>query len=68
MGISNSYMSLGRIIGPLWAGKSLDLDIHYPFLTGAVIMLIAFTASIYYLTYDDHVVVNQPAQQDFPVE
>ncbi len=68
MGISNSYMSLGRIIGPLWAGKSLDLDIHYPFLTGAVIMLIAFTASMFYLTYDDHVVVNQPAQQDFPVE
>ena len=68
MGISNSYMSLGRIIGPLWAGKSLDLDIHYPFLTGAVIMLIAFTASMFYLTYDDHIVVNQPAQQDFPVE
>ncbi len=49
MGISNSYMSLGRILGPLWAGNALDIDLHYPFLTGALIMLIAFTASLFYL-------------------
>jgi DHA1 family multidrug resistance protein-like MFS transporter len=68
MGMSNSYMSLGRIIGPLWAGKSLDLDIHYPFLTGAVIMLIAFAASIFYLSSKDHVVMSQPMQQDLPTK
>ena len=52
MGISNSYMSLGRIVGPLWAGHALDLDIHFPFLTGAAIMLIAFLASLRFLPGD----------------
>jgi DHA1 family multidrug resistance protein-like MFS transporter len=49
MGLSNSYMSLGRILGPLWAGNVLDIDLHYPFITGAVIMLIAFIASLFFL-------------------
>jgi DHA1 family multidrug resistance protein-like MFS transporter len=49
MGLSNSYMSLGRIIGPLWAGNVLDLNLNYPFITGALIMLAAGVAGIYYL-------------------
>lgn len=59
MGISNAYMSLGRIFGPLWAGKALDLDIHYPFLTGAAIMLITFTASLIYLKREDEFMTTQ---------
>ncbi|RJP49612.1 MAG: MFS transporter [Anaerolineaceae bacterium] len=49
MGLSNAFMSLGRIVGPLWAGYVLDLDLHFPFLTGAIIMLIAGLASLHYL-------------------
>jgi DHA1 family multidrug resistance protein-like MFS transporter len=49
MGLSNAFMSLGRILGPLWAGNALDLDLHYPFITGALIMLIAFVASLFFL-------------------
>jgi DHA1 family multidrug resistance protein-like MFS transporter len=49
MGLSNAYMSLGRIVGPLWAGKALDINLGYPFITGAAIMLLAFIASLFYL-------------------
>jgi MFS transporter, DHA1 family, multidrug resistance protein len=49
MGLNNSYMSLGRIIGPLWAGAVLDINVLYPFTTGAIIMLIGFIASLYFL-------------------
>lgn len=45
MGLNNAYMSLGRVFGPLWAGSMLELNLNYPFLTGAAIMLLAFLAS-----------------------
>ncbi len=46
MGLSNSFMSLGRIIGPLWAGFLYDINMIYPYLSGAVIMLIGFFISL----------------------
>ncbi|MBN1439129.1 MAG: MFS transporter [Anaerolineales bacterium] len=46
MGLSNSAMSLGRIAGPLWAGLAFDLDIHYPYLSGAGILFVGFLASL----------------------
>jgi DHA1 family multidrug resistance protein-like MFS transporter len=49
MGLSNAAMSLGRIVGPLWAGVAMDLDIHLPFLGGAGVMLIAFVATMHFL-------------------
>jgi DHA1 family multidrug resistance protein-like MFS transporter len=49
MGLSNAFMSLGRIAGPLWAGNALDINLSYPFVTGAAIMLVAFVASLFYL-------------------
>jgi DHA1 family multidrug resistance protein-like MFS transporter len=49
MGLNNSFMSLGRIIGPLWAGTVLDINLNYPFLTGAVIMLVAYLTSLKFL-------------------
>jgi DHA1 family multidrug resistance protein-like MFS transporter len=51
MGLSNAYMSLGRIVGPLWAGNVLDLNLSYPFVTGAIIMLVAGVASMFYLSH-----------------
>ncbi|CAG0933396.1 Tetracycline resistance protein, class B [Thermoflexales bacterium] len=42
MGLSNSAVSLGRVIGPLWAGAAFDLNLNYPYLSGAVILLIGF--------------------------
>ncbi|MCJ7703738.1 MAG: MFS transporter [Anaerolineales bacterium] len=42
MGWSNAFMSLGRIIGPLWAGFVFDVNIEYPYISGAVIMFVGF--------------------------
>ncbi len=49
MGLTNSYMSLGRVMGPLWAGVVLDFDLRYPFFTGAIIMFLGFIASLFFL-------------------
>lgn len=46
MGVAESYMSLGRIAGPLWGGMIFDVNIYYPFLSGIIILFIAFLASL----------------------
>lgn len=45
LGLHNSFMSLGRIIGPTWAGFVFDVDLSYPYISGGIVMLIAFTAT-----------------------
>jgi DHA1 family multidrug resistance protein-like MFS transporter len=50
MGLNNAFMSLGRVVGPLWAGVVLDININFPFMTGALVMLIGFVASLFYLS------------------
>ena len=42
-------MSLGRVIGPLWAGVVIDINLYFPFITGAAIMLLGFIASLVFL-------------------
>ncbi|MFN2144900.1 MAG: MFS transporter, partial [Anaerolineales bacterium] len=42
MGLNNSFMSLGRIIGPVLAGFLFDLNISLPYLSGASASLIGF--------------------------
>lgn len=49
MGLNNSFMSLGRIFGPIWAGAVLDINLSYPYLTGAFIMGLAFLAALIFL-------------------
>ena len=46
MGLSNSFVSLGRIVGPILGGIALDIDLSLPYVAGAAIMLIAFFASL----------------------
>ena len=46
MGLSNSFVSLGRIVGPILGGVVLDVNLNLPYLSGAAIMLIAFFASL----------------------
>ncbi|MCS6907566.1 MAG: MFS transporter [Anaerolineales bacterium] len=46
MGVANSFLSLGRIAGPLWAGLVFDIRMFLPYLTGAVIMMIGFLLSL----------------------
>ena len=46
MGLSNSFISLGRIVGPLLGGYIFDINILLPYISGAAIMVIAFIVSL----------------------
>ena len=49
MGLNSSFMSLGRIAGPIWAGLILDINLNLPYTSGAVVMLLSFFASLLWL-------------------
>ena len=63
MGLNNAFMSLGRVVGPLWAGAALDLNLSFPYLTGALVMLIGFVASLFFLSNNTEM-VKSPASTD----
>jgi DHA1 family multidrug resistance protein-like MFS transporter len=46
LGLSNSFMSLGRIVGPLWAGYVFDLNYDYPYISGSLILFLGFIISL----------------------
>jgi DHA1 family multidrug resistance protein-like MFS transporter len=46
LGINNSFMSLGRVIGPMWAGLMIDVNLTFPYITGAVIMLAVYVLTM----------------------
>ena len=46
MGLNNSFMSLGRFVGPLLAGFLFDINITLPYLSASFILLIGFIMSI----------------------
>jgi len=46
MGVNNSFSSLGKVLGPLWAGYIFDVGLDLPFLSSAVILLAAFVISL----------------------
>jgi DHA1 family multidrug resistance protein-like MFS transporter len=50
MGLNNSFNSLGRVVGPVWAGIAFDLNYNLPYLSGAVIMLAGFLISLVWVT------------------
>jgi DHA1 family multidrug resistance protein-like MFS transporter len=52
MGLNNSYQSLGRIIGPAWAGLVYDLNMNFPYWSGTVIFLIGFALSLLLLSQE----------------
>jgi DHA1 family multidrug resistance protein-like MFS transporter len=52
MGLSNSFVSLGRIVGPILGGAALDVHLSLPYTSGAVIMLIGFLVSLIWISQD----------------
>jgi DHA1 family multidrug resistance protein-like MFS transporter len=46
MGLSNSFVSLGRIFGPLLGGYIFDINLLLPYLSGSAIMFIGFIVSL----------------------
>jgi DHA1 family multidrug resistance protein-like MFS transporter len=49
MGLGNTFLSLGRIVGPLWAGFIFDVRFTLPYLSGAAIMAAGFLGSLIWL-------------------
>lgn len=49
LGLSNSFQSLGRVFGPLWAGSIFDLRYYAPYLSGALIMLLGLGVALGWL-------------------
>ncbi len=49
LGLSNSFVSLGRVVGALWAGAIFDVGMDYPYLSGIVIMLVCFVLSVIFI-------------------
>jgi DHA1 family multidrug resistance protein-like MFS transporter len=45
MGLNSAMTSLGRVIGPLWGGSIYDINIEYPFFSGAVTLLLGLLVS-----------------------
>jgi len=64
LGVSNSFMSLGRVVGPLWAGLMIDLNVILPYLTGGIIMFLIYLASLYWLKPAAPVTQPVPASSD----
>ncbi len=50
MGLSNSFMNLGRIVGPIWAGFIFDVNVNFPYLSGAAIMFVGFLISLIWVS------------------
>jgi MFS transporter, DHA1 family, multidrug resistance protein len=46
MGLSNSFVSLGRVAGPIYAGIVFDLNPNFPYLSGALILCAVFIMSL----------------------
>ncbi len=46
MGLNTAFASLGRVIGPLWAGFVFDVNMSYPFISGGVILLVGLVVSM----------------------
>lgn len=62
MGLANSFMSLGRIVGPIWAGFIFDVNINYPYLSGAVIMFLGFVVSLIWVTQEQPKTISEELQ------
>lgn len=63
LGLSNSFVSLGRITGALWAGAAFDLGMDFPFYSGIVILLACLLLAIIYIPRE-----TRPTNVPHPVE
>lgn len=64
MGLNNSFMSLGRIAGPLWAGFMFDVNVRFPYMTGGVVMFIGFLLCLKYLEVEARETAVLPTSAD----
>lgn len=60
MGLNNSANSLGRVVGPIWAGFVFDVNVNIPYLSGAALMLAGFALSLLWLAPSDRPAPAEP--------
>ena len=46
MGLNSASTSLGKVLGPLWGGFIYDINIEYPFFSGAATLLLGLLVSL----------------------
>ena len=59
MGLNNSFMSLGRFIGPLMAGSLFDVNINLPYSSASIILFAGFIIST---------IIMKPKKQEVPIK
>jgi len=47
MGLNSVMTSLGRVVGPLWGGYIYDINIEYPFFSGAATLALGLLVSLF---------------------
>jgi DHA1 family multidrug resistance protein-like MFS transporter len=53
MGLSNSFVSLGRVAGPIFAGLIFDINPNFPYLAGAMILCVVFVMSLIWVREEE---------------
>lgn len=66
LGLSNSFMSLGRIIGPLWAGYAFDINYDYPYISGSIILFAGFLISLTWKIKETDTIPSTPEHTRLP--
>lgn len=61
MGLNNAYQSLGRVVGPLWAGFLIDANLTLPYTSAAVIMAATFVMGMFWLRTPQPGLAETPA-------
>ncbi len=46
MGLNSAATSLGRVVGPLWAGYLYEINIEYPYFSGAGVLILGLVVCI----------------------
>ena len=49
MGNANSFMSLGRILGPIWSGYIFDVHVDLPYVSGSIFFTKSYFISLKFL-------------------
>ena len=58
MGFNQSYQSLGRAVGPLWAGFAFDIHATLAFWTGAIVQMVALYFTLRKLAPEAETITN----------
>lgn len=55
LGLHNSFLSLGRVAGPISAGFLFDVNLSLPYISGGIVMLMGLLATLIWLTGDPRI-------------